>query len=350
MKKSLIIFLVFFVLASVSFLLFASRTKAPDKKEIVQDENITVSQDNPVPVEKSTTFVFAGDMMFDRYVNHIFKNVGSDHIFDNLDKTLFTGKDIAFANLEGPVSSDPIADDYPERSLVFNMPPETISAIKNLGLNGVSLANNHTLNASAAGFATTQSLLKNARIKYGGSQNGFDDGSVIRYETEIPISVIAVDFLSFTNASKISETIKTEKDAGRFVIVFPHWGTEYDLVHSTSQKNAAEKWIDAGADLIIGSHPHVVQDIDIYNNKPIIYSVGNFVFDQTFSSDTQQGLIISGKITETNLELTLHPIESIKLKPQLASESTKKEMLNRILNPEKISVKFTNSDTINLKR
>lgn len=345
MKRSLIIFIVFFVAAAVVFLCLVTKVKAPISDSF-SEYPASDQEDQTSAKEKSTSFVFAGDMMFDRYVNHIFKDIGFNHIFDNLDKTLFAGKDIVFANLEGPVSDVPVNDDYPERTLTFNMSPETISTIKNLGLNGVSLANNHTLNAGGGGFTTTQNLLKNAGIKYGGSQNGFDDGSVIRYETEIPVSVVAVDFLSYTNTVKIDEAIKAEKDAGRFVIVFPHWGEEYSLSHTASQENAAKSFINAGAGLIIGSHPHVVEDVEVINNVPVIYSLGNFVFDQTFSKDTQEGLIVSGKISETGLEISFNPMESKKLKPQLAEENIKNQILERVLNPKNFDTGLLNGDTI----
>ena len=335
------------IIAIVALLLWITKARAPISNIGTEFQEVEEISESSV---KSTSFVFGGDMMYDRYVNHIFKNAGFNHIFDNLDKVLFADKDISFANLEGPVSDKPIIDDYPERSLNFNMPPETISTIKNLGLNGVSLANNHTLNAGASGFATTQSLLKNAGIKYGGSQNGFDEGSVIRYNSEIPVSIIAVDYLAFNNNAKINTAIKAEKNLNRFIIVFPHWGEEYALTHNASQENAAKSWIDAGADLIIGSHPHVVQDIGTYSNKPIIYSLGNFVFDQTFSKDTQEGLIVGGKITETSLEITLNPIESIKLKPELMAPKSKTAMLGRILNRAILGSNLINENTILLPR
>ena len=248
------------------------------------------------------TFTFAGDMMFDRYINHKFKNIGFDHIFDSLDKSLFSNQDIRFANLEGPVSDQPIADDYPARTLIFDMPPETIQTLKNLGVNGVSLANNHSSNAGASGFKTTQNLLAAANIKYAGSQDGFDQSNILEFNTEIPVSIICVDYLSFQNNNVIDTAIKAEKSKEYFVIVFPHWGTEYSLTHTESQKAAADNWIDNGADLIIGSHPHVVEDFDIYKNKPIIYSLGNFVFDQPWSEETKHGLTV--QLTYKNKELT----------------------------------------------
>jgi len=329
MKKSLIIFIVIFIIISVIFLCVATKVEAPtnDKSSINSKEQ--TSQD--LPKEKFTTFIIAGDMMFDRFVNHKFKDIGFDHIFDNLDKSIFQENDVALANLEGPVSDKPIPDDYEPRTLTFNMPTATIPALKNLGINGVSLANNHTLNAGAEGFEITQNLLKNAGIKYAGYQNSFNEGSILRYETEIPISFITVDYLAYANDQNISAAVKAEKENGRFVVVFPHWGEEYSSTHSAAQKSSATKWIDAGADLIIGSHPHVVQDVGLYNNKLIIYSLGNFVFDQTFSEETQEGLIVSGTVTSKTIKITFLPLKSKQLKPELMKQSEKDAVLSNIL-------------------
>ena len=353
MRKAVVLLSIFAIVIWTVFFYLAPKALAPVAMATFYQAETTVTEmaQTAVPAKTvETTFTFAGDMMFDRYVNHTFKNVGLDHIFDKLDKTLFSNSDIRFANLEGPVSNTPIADDYPERSLVFNMPPATISSIKNLGLNGVSLANNHTLNAGASGFATTQQLLNSANIKYAGSQNGFDAGSIIEYDTAIPVSIICVDYLAYSNNDKISAAIQAEKTKGEFVIIFPHWGTEYSLTHTATQETAAKKWIDAGADLVIGSHPHVVEDIDIYKNKPIIYSLGNFVFDQTFSADTQQGLIVSGKITAEKLELTIHPVQSIRLYPQLATGTLKNAMMTRILSSPNLASLIKSDDTISVER
>jgi len=316
------------------------------------ETTVTESTQATTPIKTTeTTFTFAGDMMFDRYVNHSFKNIGLEHIFDNLNKTLFSDSDIRFANLEGPISSEPIADDYPARSLVFNMPSTTILALNVLSLNGVSLANNHTLNAENSGFDTTKQQLDSVDIGYAGTQNGFsEDGSIIRYDTAIPVAIICIDYLAYSNNVKITAAIQAEKAKGEFVILFPHWGTEYSLTHTTSQETAARIWIDAGADLIIGSHPHVVEDIDIYKNKPIVYSLGNFVFDQTFSADTQQGLIVSGTITTDKLELKFIPIQSIKLYPQLATDDIKNKVLTRILSSQNLAPFLNNGETIIAER
>lgn len=278
---------------------------------------------------KKVTFLFGGDLMFDRYVNHTFKDIGFDKIFAGLEQSLF-GQDIVFANLEGPVSDKPINDDYTSGSMVFNMPTAAIDGLKSIKINGVSLANNHTLNAGKTGFLTTQNLLAAAGIKYGGYQNTFDSGSVVRYETEIPISIIMFNYLEFQKIDEVAAMVRGEKTAGRFVIIYPHWGNEYALRHNKTQENIAHRLIDAGADLIIGGHPHVVQDVEIYNNHAIFYSLGNFVFDQLFSKETQEGLLLTGEISENNLTIKINPFKAEKMRLRPANEIEKKEILERI--------------------
>lgn len=352
--RKIVTTIIWLVFVLTLFFYFVSKAKAPNTQisnskpetEISAETYISSTIQNP-----ETTFAFAGDMMFDRYVYHVFKTKGLNHIFDNLDKSLFADKDISFANLEGPVSQDKTVDDYPERSLVFNMPPETIATLQNLGLNSVSLANNHTLNAGQSGFATTKNLLAAANIRFAGSYGDFNEtDNVIRYETKIPVSIICVDYLAFSDNDKISAVISAEKERGNFVIIFPHWGTEYELTHTTSQETAAKIWLDAGADLVIGSHPHVVEDVGVYKNKLIFYSLGNFVFDQTFSTDTQQGLILTSKITNTSLEIKLYPTQSKNLQPEIATENVKNTILNRILSSKNLAPFLSDDNTITISQ
>jgi poly-gamma-glutamate synthesis protein (capsule biosynthesis protein) len=93
--------------------------------------------------------------------------------------------------------------------------------------------------------------------------------------------------------------------------VYVHWGNEYELKHSEQQEALAHYVIDSGIDAVIGHHPHVVQDIEIYNGKPIFYSLGNFIFDQYFSGDVQTGLVVKVYIQKDTITYTLVPISSI---------------------------------------
>lgn len=297
----------------------------------------------------TSTFLFAGDLMLDRLVYHNFKNKGLEHIFDNFDRGIFSSKDVSAVNLEGPISATEIDDDFSTDNLSFNFPPETVSVLQYLNINAISLANNHTLNAGADGFESTKKALDAAKILYAGGENFDAAESTINFKSDIPVSVVCVDLLTNPNLNLVADKIKSEKEKGNFVIVFPHWGSEYQTSHSASQQKAAHQFIDAGADAIFGSHPHVAQDLEIYQGKPIIYSMGNFVFDQLFSKETQQGLLIGGKIAKSSLELSFFPIKSINLQPQLMQGEEKQVIIGKLLG-DKSQYELIRSDTIKLTR
>jgi poly-gamma-glutamate synthesis protein (capsule biosynthesis protein) len=146
---------------------------------------------------------------------------------------------------------------------------------------------------------------------------------------DITISLIAVNGFD-GDLTGLTDLIQQENQSGNFVIVIPHWGNEYQTTHSAKQEQLATTWFEAGTDLIIGMHPHVVQDAQVIDNKLVIYSLGNFVFDQTFSKETQQGLLVTGSITDDTLKLVLVPLVSRKLKPELARGLEKQDLIDRV--------------------
>jgi len=99
------------------------------------------------------------------------------------------------------------------------------------------------------------------------------------------------------------EEIQKARQYSDIVVVFSHWGTEYNLGVDDSTRDIAHSFIDAGADLIIGSHPHVIEPIEIYKEKRIYYSLGNFIFDQYFSEDVRNGMGVEVKIDKQSKQL-----------------------------------------------
>ncbi|MFA6963566.1 MAG: AmmeMemoRadiSam system protein B [Patescibacteria group bacterium] len=280
-------------------------------------------------IEDSVSFTIGGDMMFDRLVDYTFRGDKIFDIFSNLGDRTFWGTDLAIANLEGPISATPIPADGTRDSLVFNFPPKTTDVLLGLHFNALSLANNHALNHGKSGFENTIKVLNEAGIRPIGSQNTFDETSVAEFG--LPgkkISVITIESLEVSK--NLTEVIQAEKAKGNKVLVFPHWGTEYEPIHSIAQAKLAYAWIDAGADIVIGSHPHVIQDAEIYKGKPIFYSLGNLLFDQTFSAPTQHGLIIAGEFKGDNLSLVLLPTVQNKLKPELLTGQEKTDFITKM--------------------
>ena len=146
------------------------------------------------------------------------------------------------------------------------------------------------------------------------------------------VSLIAVNAL-YGGASGVEDLIKQEKSINNLVIVLPHWGNEYQPTHSAAQEKLARVWVAAGADLIIGTHPHVIQDAQIINGKLVFYSLGNFIFDQMFSAETRTGLILSGVISASKLKIVLTPIISKKMKPEIMQGADKQKIIGRICRP-----------------
>lgn len=274
------------------------------------------------------TFIFGGDGMFGREIGYQFQD-DFPELFSHLGNRTFWGTDISWINLEGPISDQVIIQDRQPKDLTFNFSKQTIQALKFLKLTTVGLGNNHTFNQGEAGLATTRSLLTQAGIEVHGHPNHVSSESVVRHTKGIlHISLISLNALVSTQG--ITELIQQEKENGAFVIVLPHWGAEYQPIHSSAQELMATSWVEAGANLIIGTHPHVVQDAQMINKTPVLYSLGNFIFDQTFSVETQQGLLVSGALTDTELKLLLVPIGSRLLKPEILQGSEKQDILDHV--------------------
>lgn len=271
------------------------------------------------------TFMIGGDAMFGRYVAYKFRNDLMESV-KNLGERFFWGTDASIINLEGPISAYPVAINIDPENLIFNFPPETAKVLNWLHLNAISLANNHTLNAGYTGLENTQKVLSEKGIIPIGDPNNLGIQEFSFGNLKLTFLTINV---SGTNTN-INDQIKQAKQAGSFVIIFPHWGSEYAQTHNSSQARMAHNWIDAGADLVVGSHPHVIQDAEIYNGKPIIYNLGNLLFDQTFSEETQQGLVIAGKITHDKLTLVFLPIAIKNYQPELMVGAEKSVIINKL--------------------
>jgi hypothetical protein len=315
----------------------------------LNNQTASVSKAFPV-VEQVPDYVvitFAGDVMFDRGVKgSVKKNFKGDYnqLFDNIngennDESIFNKDDISFVNLEGPVSDvgHNVGSIYS-----FRMDPVVISVLKNLGIDIVSFANNHVGDYSSVAFADTLKRLNNGSMPFTGAGNNYTEA--IR-PTVIEKNNIKTCFLGFSdvgpnwikatdknpglliandpNFSKIISEAKIDCDV---LIVSFHWGDEYKP-HNIRQEKLAHSAIDSGADIVVGAHPHVAQDVEIYKERPIMYSLGNFMFDQYFSKETLQGLVVQMKVYKdgstsdikqyTSQQNKLFQIESITEKTEI---------------------------------
>ena len=158
----------------------------------------------------------------------------------------------------------------------------------------VTLANNHSYDMGSQGVIDTKVHLEASDIAFMGEQFEVNSSS-LHVETirELDIAFVAInDTHPNTDIETALELIHTAETIVDTTVVTIHWGSEYQPISNLHQQSLAHQFIDAGADAVIGHHPHVVQEIEVYQDRPIFYSLGNFLFDQYFSKETQEGLAI----------------------------------------------------------
>ena len=249
-------------------------------------------------VHRATILAF-GDMMLDRTVYLKAKEAKDfDFPFLKIDSFL-KNADLRIVNLEGPITNFKSVSNTINR-MRFTISPEFLEPLANR-FEILCLANNHLLDFGENGYEQTKQYLDGAGIKYFGDyKNRKENLSQIIFRNKIKIGFIGYHALADKNFEAIIGEIEELKSQTDFIIVFAHWGAEYIKDPSSSQKEEARMFIDAGADLVLGSHPHVVQASEEYKGKKIFYSLGNFIFDQYFSQDTMQGLGVEILLKKSN--------------------------------------------------
>lgn len=252
----------------------------------------------------STTFMFAGDTLLGRNVTQL-----SSNPLSKLGERFFWGADITAINLEGVFSKDAEA----KESLSRKMPPKFLfddayaSILTSARINTIFSSNNHGYDGGAEDLEYTHALMGASSIRVVGSfTNNVMHISKYVDSGDIPVALVGINASApfgeaITEIQRLNTTHK--------VVVYVHWGSEYEPVHNGMQSDIAHDLVDAGADLVIGSHPHVVQDIEVYKNVPIVYSLGNFIFDQK-REDTAVGIVLSGRFTEEALEIFFIPVST----------------------------------------
>ncbi|MDO8481715.1 MAG: CapA family protein [bacterium] len=244
------------------------------------------------------TIIFGGDMMFDRTVRTAIDKNGGDFIFSCISPVL-ADADFVVANLEGPitpnVSVSEASSPGDEFNYTFTFPDSTAELLFAHKIIVVNLGNNHIQNFGWEGVRSTIIALENAGVAY------FGDPVNLRV-AEVEANGVRLAFIGYNEFGSTSPAtsaapttiaqIQIERRKGFLPIVYTHWGVEYATTSSAYSHELAHSFIDAGAEIVIGSHPHVVEENEIYKNKHIYYSLGNFIFDQYFNDDVRAGLLL----------------------------------------------------------
>jgi len=300
---------------SIALILVAAILALPS---VIAPEKL--SEKRPEKSDETIKLLFVGDMMFDRGVARHADNAGMESLFRGV-QGLLEGNDAVIGNLEGTITSEPSIAQKDHTILHFTFDPAYAALLKGVGFTAVSLANNHALDFYAGGFEETKKNLDDAGLLYFGSPNN-DTATSLSTSFMIHGKNICLvgyhDLYTFDPTSALAEISALRGDLAEshsakpkcdFIVLFAHWGDEYELVQSPRQVELAHGFIDAGADLVIGSHPHVVEPMEIYKGRAIFYSLGNFIFDQGLSFWTEHGLAVkvSLSVSSGEMKFTLIP-------------------------------------------
>ena len=260
----------------------------------------------------SLSLLFTGDIMLDRDVGSVIQKQGNgDFAFPfQYIQNIITGADIAFGNLEGPASDkgSNVGSIYS-----FRMDTAVPDVLRHVGFDVVSLANNHMGDWGRQALEDTMRRLHRATVAYTGA--GWNSAEAAK-PTVIDVRGTRVGYLAFSDVGPawlragealsgvsalpsgeagitlVERTVLQAKENVDILVVSFHFGDEYEEVPSARQKALAHAAVDAGARVVAGHHPHVVQSVEEYGNGVIAYSLGNFVFDQNFSPSTMEGLML----------------------------------------------------------
>ncbi|HNV97210.1 MAG TPA: CapA family protein [bacterium] len=340
--KKILIFLI-----GTFLILFITSLFLPNIKTAYIKQALPIFIKQEKEISQQASMIAVGDIMLSRGVaSKIKKYDNFDYPFLKL-KEILKSVDFNFANLESPIIAGQAIN---TGQMIFRADPGIEKNLKENNFSIFSLANNHMPNFGAHGIENTIKLLNEQNIKYCGAGenentayapaylevNGikfaflcFNDSDVV------PISYMAGASsygTAFMDIKKLQESIKIARENSDFVIISMHSGTEYVNDPNKRQIEFAHNAIDFGADLIIGHHPHVVQTIEKYKDKYIFYSLGNFIFDQMWSQETKEGLIVKFIFEKNkNIQFSIIPIviEDYS-QPRLANEEESTKILKRL--------------------
>lgn len=301
--------------------------------------------------DSKVNLAFVGDVIFASTVETALRKNGFDYPYTNV-KSYLQNADLTIANLESPITS---RGEEQKKEYVYRSPAEALKSFSEAGFDLVNMANNHILDYGVDGLLDTFNHLDQAGIKYVGAGRNVTEAfqPVIIEKKGIKIAFLGFSKVVPTAEWKVGkykdgkdrpgvadtyalemplEAIKQAKSKADLVVVIAHWGVERNDLPESYQREFGRKYIDAGADLIIGGHPHVLQGFEPYNGKWIAYSTGNFLF--TTRADAPKtwdsGILQAACTKQGGCELKLVPVLTKWALPDIMKEPESLKLFERL--------------------
>ena len=287
----------------------------------VADTNTEVTE-NTEPAITDVTMFFTGDIMIQRCTD-LYDAQGINGIISEYIEQEMLGADMTMINNEFPFSNR--GSQHPDKQFTFRVDPKYVSMLQDMGVDVASLANNHALDFGTDALLDSFTTLEEAGIPYvgagetkeraeeavfveaGGRKIGILSASRVIPVVEWNIETRQPGLFCTYDSTRLVQRIKEVEEQCDYVVVFVHWGIERNPLPEDYQHNLAKQYIDAGADLVIGNHAHVPQGIEYYKGVPIVYCMGNFIFNPDMT-DTYALKVVWD--AEGNTSLQVIPVDT----------------------------------------
>ena len=293
-----------------------------DTIELENSFDTDTPEEEPEPEVEDFTMFFTGDVMIQRCTG-LYDDQGINRIISDYIEEEMLAADMTMINNEFPFSTR--GTQHPDKQFTFRVDPKYTSMLQDMGVDVASLANNHALDYQTDALSDTFTALDNAGIPYVGAgetkeraeeavfvEAGGRKIGVLSASRVIPVVEWNIDnrqpglFCTY-DSTRLVERIKEVEQQCDYVVVFVHWGIEREAYPEEYQHNLAKQYIDAGADLVVGNHSHVPQGIEYYKGVPIIYCMGNFIFNDNMTDTYATKVTVDA---EGNTSLQIIPVDT----------------------------------------
>lgn len=276
--------------------------------------------DDTDAAKAAVRLLFAGDVYLSDHVLEAYDAGGIDGVLSQGYQAEIQAADYFVTNEEFPFSTR--GTPAPDKQFTFRVHPEKVKLMQEMGIDLVTLANNHALDYGRDAMLDTIDTLDHAGIRHVGAGknlaearkpaivelNGrtfaFIGATRVYPEADWAAGTDSAGmFSAYDGGAALAEEVKAAKQQADYVIAYVHWGIEREEMPNEVQKSIAHRLVDAGADLVVGAHPHVLQGLEYYQGVPIAYSLGNFVFGSSIPSTA----LLQADVDDEGIRLRLIP-------------------------------------------
>ena len=308
---------------------------------------------------EKTTLLFAGDVYFSDYVLAAYQQSGIRGVIGASLLKQMKQADITMVNNEFPYSTR--GTQAPDKQFTFRIDPAYISLLAESGVDIVTLANNHVLDYGTEALSDTFQTLDDAGIAYAGAGNsvkraeklilkkaggktfGFLAASRVFPVASWNVENQAPGVLSAYDPSRLLAAVSAARSHCDYLFVYVHWGIERNTAPEPYQADLAHALVDAGADAVIGAHPHVLQGVEMYRDKPIFYSLGNFIFYQSIPQTAAAKLSIGA---DGAMRWQLLPARADNACTSLVTDEAARRQFYQSMEALSVNVRFTDRGII----